>query len=479
MKRARSPSPRALRTKVLPNSLLSDWKLLHGSVLALLPSADLVRRSLIGVAGNGLRLKVAAFDLDDTLIVPQSGAVFPRDDPTDWRWLLPVVPQYLRLLYDAGFMVAILSNQAGIGGRAWNEKKAESVKQKIINMSEALGMPLTVFLATREDVWRKPNVGMWSLLQDHASAVVSEKLLVACDLIGCAAYVGDAAGRKTATLAGRKKDFSCSDRKFAFNIDVPFLTPEQLYRCPQTELFDSDGDSTLKGAGEVISKRLLAAAADAPCEVDWGGLGPSELGNLPSSYGHLTINRINAEGERCSFVVPAPAIFSRAAQEMVIFVGYPGCGKTTFFSRFLQPAGYIHINRDILKTKAKCLSETAKWWDAGKSVVVDNTNPLHADCMQFIALVRRSRPSLTPLPVRVFVFQASMALSMHMSNVRARLGISPRISRIAYNVFQSKHEAWTPASVKTANIEEVLEIPPVACFDGLQEDMRREFFLLS
>ncbi|EKG05841.1 polynucleotide kinase 3'-phosphatase, putative [Trypanosoma cruzi] len=478
MKRARSPPPQALRNKILPASLLAEWKLIHGSVLALPPSADVVRRSLVGIPGKSLRLKVAAFDLDDTLIVPRSGAVFPRDDPSDWKWLLPVVPQYLRLLYDEGFMVVILSNQSGIGGKGWNVKKAESIKRKIVAMSEALQMPLTAFLSTKEDVWRKPNVGMWRLLEEHASAVAAAKIIVAGDPSGHVFYVGDAAGRKTATLAGRKKDFSCSDRKFALNIDVPFLTPEQFYHCPKVELFCSDGHSTQRGVENFISKRLLAAA-DAPCEVDWDGLSPSELQRLQSSYDNITINCINADGKRCTLQTSSPAAFHRTAQEMVIFVGYPGCGKTTFFNRFLKPAGYVHINRDILKKKEKCLSEAEKWWNSGKSIVVDNTNPSHSDCMPFITMVRQSRPGITPLPVRVFVFQASKGLSMHMSNVRARLGLSPRISRIAYNVFQSKHEVWSSTSVKTANVGEVLEIPPVACFEGLQEGIRREFFLLS
>ena len=39
-------------------------------------------------------------------------------------------------------------------------------------------------------------------------------------------YCGDAAGRKK---PNGKKDFSCSDRLFAINVGVKFLTPEERF----------------------------------------------------------------------------------------------------------------------------------------------------------------------------------------------------------------------------------------------------------
>ena len=40
-------------------------------------------------------------------------------------------------------------------------------------------------------------------------------------------YVGDAAGRTKTTTA--KKDFACSDRMFALNCKMKFMTPEQFF----------------------------------------------------------------------------------------------------------------------------------------------------------------------------------------------------------------------------------------------------------
>jgi len=37
-------------------------------------------------------------------------------------------------------------------------------------------------------------------------------------------------------------------------------------------------------------------------------------------------------------------------QELVIFCGSPGAGKSTFYWDVLQPLGYERVNQDILKT---------------------------------------------------------------------------------------------------------------------------------
>src|SRR5690348_10689131 len=54
-------------------------------------------------------------------------------------------------------------------------------------------------------------------------------------------YVGDAAGRAAGWKAGRKKDFSCSDRKFAANVGIAFHTPEEFFLDEAPAAFDWDG----------------------------------------------------------------------------------------------------------------------------------------------------------------------------------------------------------------------------------------------
>ena len=58
--------------------------------------------------------KIAAYDMDGTLITTVSGRVFAKD-MNDWKILYPEVPAKLRKLHEDGYRIVIVSNQAGIG----------------------------------------------------------------------------------------------------------------------------------------------------------------------------------------------------------------------------------------------------------------------------------------------------------------------------------------------------------------------------
>lgn len=73
-----------------------------------------------------------------------------------------------------------------------------------------------------------------------------------------------------------------------------------------------------------------------------------------------------------------------AKQELVIFVGSPGCGKSTFWQNYLS--SYVRVNNDTLKTPEKCMKVCKESLVAGKSVVIDNTNPTQDVRKRYIAI---------------------------------------------------------------------------------------------
>jgi bifunctional polynucleotide phosphatase/kinase len=94
-------------------------------------------------------------------------------------------------------------------------------------------------------------------------------------------------------------------RNFAANVDIAYLTPEQFFLDQPPEEFIRPFD-------------------------------PSEfLVELPSNTTKSTFKKPETN-------------------EIALFVGPPGAGKSTFFSRYLKPLGYGRINQDLLKTVSVC-----------------------------------------------------------------------------------------------------------------------------
>lgn len=115
------------------------------------------------------KIKIAAFDLDFTLIKPHGKAKFSKDSD-DWEILNDnVVPTLVRL-YSKGFVFAIFSNQGGIakGKTTHNEVQTKIsnvityITNSMMNSSEMIKsnnnnpIKFNAFYSAAEDDFRKP-----------------------------------------------------------------------------------------------------------------------------------------------------------------------------------------------------------------------------------------------------------------------------------------------------------------------------------
>lgn len=314
-----------------------------------------------------IRRKVAAFDMDSTLITTASGKRF-GDDPADWKWWHSSVPSKLRQLYDEDYRVVILSNQGGLvlhpdpkskGPKAGAKAKVDKFKQKCSAVLTQLDLPTTLYAATGKDIFRKPRPGMWKELCDDYDIPQDE-----VDLEN-SIFVGDAGGR-IAVLKGSTtvaKDFSCSDRNFAHNVGVTYTTPEEFFLDEEPREFSRDFDVTKHP--------------------------------YPEEDESIVFKKENE-------------------QDIVLFVGPPGAGKSTFYWRNLKPLDYERINQDTLKTRAKCFKAAADALSDGASVAIDNTNPDVDGRAEWVALAKKHS-----IPIRCVWFKTPLELCKHNDTVRA------------------------------------------------------------
>lgn len=117
---------------------------------------------------------------------------------------------------------------------------------------------------------------------------------------------------------------------------------------------------------------------------------------------------------------------------VVINVGYPGSGKSSFVnSRY--PHATI-INQDILKTKSKCMNLYKSSLKSNINlIIIDNTNPSVSVRKEYIDLAKSHDYKLV-----CFNFLTSKELSKHNNYYRAHTTNIKVVPTIAYNIYGKK-----------------------------------------
>lgn len=302
------------------------------------------------------REKIAAFDMDGTLIKTKSGKVFPTNCQ-DWQLLFDTITGELKKLHsEENFKIVIFTNQKGIQVAKVDRNE---FKKKIEAIVAKLGVPVQAFVSVAGGHYRKPCIGMWEELKERNDGVqVNEAESV---------FVGDAAGRhKTKTRL--KKDHSYADRFFAANVGVRFQTPEEFFgKSKEAE--------------------------------PWG----------PPAFDPKDLFR-----EGITQLEPQDSPLKSEKQEIIVMVGFPGSGKSTFARGLAEQNGYKIINRDTLGTWQKCVATARQHLKCGDSLIIDNTSPDVESRARYIDLAKEHG-----IPCRCFWMNCEMEQAQH--NIRFRV----------------------------------------------------------
>lgn len=337
-------------------------------------------------------VRVASFDLDDTIIHCPTN----RKGSQKWTLLNSNISKKITKLVEDNYIIVLFTNQSGMGSnKSFNKlewRKAMNNLCKIlfsgINNGEYY---FATYVAKKYDLYRKPNIGLW---QQMKLDLKDEFDIIDIKISKKSFFCGDAAGRiqpsqfkKKIHPTSNKGDHSDTDIKFALNIKIDFLTPEEFY---------------LKNV-PIIDYRL-------------SGIDPHQL---------------------IKTVVDSSYNFVPRKKEMIIMIGLPGAGKTEFVKKYILVEKYIHINRDTCKTKTKCLELTKTALGKKKSIVIDNTNPDVLSRMEYTSLAQ----DYGYHHIRAIIMNTDNSIANHLNNVRHVYsnGTIPKINNIVYNIFKKSY----------------------------------------
>lgn len=304
---------------------------------------------------------VAAFDLDATLLAwgHPRGGINAHGVAADARLQYPCVASRVAQLHRGGHVVAVLSNQG------WQGSSEEIARRRFELLHELLGgqIPFYGFAALQWDHHRKPSVGMWQALVAQLGRAVD---------MAQSFFVGDA--------AGRPQDHSCTDRQFAANAGLRFLTPEEFF------LHQPVSPNWSWGASFDV-RAWLASCPLAP---------PPQL--------------------------PRPG----KTLEVVLCCGFPASGKSTYCLAHF--ASHVYVNADQLKSTAACHSAVGAALQQRRSVVVDNCNLGRSTRRPYVELASQYGVSV----VRVLRFTAPVELCKHLNALRHRCHLGRAVPNAAY-----------------------------------------------
>lgn len=309
-------------------------------------------------AFKGGKAKLIAFDLDDTLIRPKDKKRFGKDANNwelmfDRKVMCAKIEQYINIKDNdkSEYALAVLSNQHGIEkGHTTEEIVLDKVTQVFTN---ELPYPLIFICAKSKDYYRKPYPGMIEYIEmTYNNGIRFDRKE--------SLYIGNAAGRKK-SKQHPYTDHSDSDYKLAINAGTRFSTPEEFF---------------------LGTKQNIPAI-----EFDL----------------HKYDNNTNSH-----------VVFDTQIQEMIIMVGSPGSGKSSYCENVLvKQYNYVRVNRDDLKTEKKCLDVAETAIKNKQNVVIDNTNPKISNRSVYISLAKKHN-----IQVRCFIMNVPKELSFHLNNLR-------------------------------------------------------------
>jgi bifunctional polynucleotide phosphatase/kinase len=138
--------------------------------------------------------------------------------------------------------------------------------------------------------------------------------------------------------------------------------------------------------------------------------------------------------------------YHKKNQELIIMIGYPASGKSTFAKEKFEKYGYEVLSGDILKTVPKILKQLDIHLKDNKSVVIDATNGKFENRSKYEQLAKKYK-----IPVRCFHFTMSIEDAMLWEEKRRNI-TGKSVPKIAFYLYR---KSFNPPSKSECEIIEI------------------------
>ena len=164
---------------------------------------------------------------------------------------------------------------------SFNTTNLTSIKTAFEQFQKLIGCPMIAFFSTARNKYSKPFTGVWKLIEllykKHEKTINKPSSLI----------IGNRAGR--VTIKQIKKDRDCTDRAFANNISISFVTPEKF--------FLNDNKLSLWAWDTILNKKAR--------------------------------EKLVADNKSVPIILDEIKLLPKSDKYTIIITGPPSCGKTT------------------------------------------------------------------------------------------------------------------------------------------------------
>lgn len=399
-------------------------------------------------------VRILGMDLDWTLIRPVKGKVHPLDEH-DWQFLYDA--EHLRAISDkitAGYKLVIFTNQGGLLASKGGKMDVEGFKRRWHVILDRLEkehniIPFALVASLYDDFNRKPCCGMWQFLERLINLRFGDNVSVDRS---ASLYVGD--------MAGRKGDHSASDLLFAMNLDVPFQVPEVFYGAEGADLAGNKTDLLIKNVladEHVFSPKL------------------EKVSKRTSKINTATREEIQA------------MLGDKHVQSLVIFVGSPASGKSSWFNMHLKgdiglSSRVVYLGMDTFNgTLGKFHKEIEAELKKGKNVVVDNTNGSSKAREKLVRIARDVGSNIQVIVVhfttekRICLYQNAMRTKeVNVCHLQKKDSCGHNVPAVAIHTYWKYFE---PVDMDKEDIDVIYTIAWEPVFKNQEDENARNIFL--